>query len=210
MAETRREEILSAALEEFAAKGFDGATIKSIAAAAGLQSPALIYHYFPDKDSLFKEVLEAHAPPLRVVPDLESDPELPPEAVLTKLGRSYLALGGSSAGIMRLVLGEITRRPEIGEALSRSGPGRVLAFLEGYLERQVEIGRLRPHDARSGARGFVGMLIPQVAGRVIFPALDENAPDDEEHLEFAVGLFLRGLAPENGAESERDTGAGAG
>ena len=50
------------------------------------------------------------------------------------------------------------------------------------------------------------MLIPQVAGKVVFPALDEDSPDDEEHLEFAVGLFLRGLAPEHGEESERDTG----
>lgn len=210
MAEARKGEILSAALEEFAAKGYDGATIKSIAGAAGLQSPALIYHYFPDKESLFREVLEAHAPPLQIVPDLERDSELPPEAVLTKLGRSYLALGGSSARIMRLVLGEVTRRSEVSEALSRSGPGRVLAFLEGYLRRQVELGRLRPHDTRSGARSFVGMLIPQVAAKVIFPALDEDSPDDEEHLRFAVGLFLRGLAPENGEESERDTGTETG
>ncbi len=38
----RREQILGAAFEEFAAKGFRGATIKSIARAARLQSPALI------------------------------------------------------------------------------------------------------------------------------------------------------------------------
>ena len=50
----RREQILKAAFEEFAAKGFKGATIKSIAEAAGLQSPALIYWYFPDKEALFR------------------------------------------------------------------------------------------------------------------------------------------------------------
>ena len=39
----RRGQILDAAFEEFSEKGFKGATIKSIARAAGLQSPALIY-----------------------------------------------------------------------------------------------------------------------------------------------------------------------
>ena len=42
----RRAQILDAAFEEFSEKGFKGATIKSIARAAGLQSPALIYWYF--------------------------------------------------------------------------------------------------------------------------------------------------------------------
>ena len=45
----RREQIMEAAFEEFAAKGFKGATIKSIAETAKVQSPALIYHYFPDQ-----------------------------------------------------------------------------------------------------------------------------------------------------------------
>ena len=53
----RRAQILDAAFEEFSEKGFKGATIKSIARAAGLQSPALIYWYFPDKEALFREVL---------------------------------------------------------------------------------------------------------------------------------------------------------
>jgi AcrR family transcriptional regulator len=55
----RRAQILGAALKEFSTKGFKGATIKSIAREAGLQSPALIYWYFPDKEALFREVLES-------------------------------------------------------------------------------------------------------------------------------------------------------
>ena len=54
----RRAAILAAAFAEFAAKGFRGATIKSIAQAAGVQSPALLYWYFPSKEALFQAVLE--------------------------------------------------------------------------------------------------------------------------------------------------------
>ena len=63
----RRGQILDAAFEEFSEKGFKGATIKSIARAAGLQSPALIYWYFPDKEALFREVLGSKIPVLRAV-----------------------------------------------------------------------------------------------------------------------------------------------
>jgi hypothetical protein len=78
----------------------------------------------------------------------------------------------------------------------RSGPGRVLDFLKLYLEHQIEAGRLRPHDVRSSARAFIGMLMPQLAGRLFFPALVEDGLTDDEHLETAVDIFLRGLRPE--------------
>jgi TetR/AcrR family transcriptional regulator len=197
--EDRRGQILDAAFEEFAAKGFKGATIKSIAGAARLQSPALIYWYFPDKEALFREVLESYAPPLQAVADPTALMDLPPEEVLPRLGRAYLSVAGSTrvVQLVQLVLGEAVRRPEIAEMFVKAGPVRVLDFLKSYLERQIEAGRLRPHDVRSSARSYVGMLIPQIAGRVLFPALAEDGLTDEEHLKTVTELFLRGLAPES-------------
>ena len=54
-AETKRR-ILEAAASEFAAKGFDGARLGTIARSAGVQQ-ALIHHYFVDKDGLHAEVV---------------------------------------------------------------------------------------------------------------------------------------------------------
>ncbi len=192
----RRAQILDAAFEEFSAKGFRGATIKSIAGAAGLQSPALIYWYFPDKEALFREVLGARIPVVRAVAEPEDLMDLPPEEVLPRIGRAYFAFERIDKRALRLVIGEAIRRPEVAETFVRSGPGRVLDFLKLYLERQIELGRLRPHDARSGARSFMGMLMPQLAGRLFLPALVEDGLTDEEHLEEAVGIFLSGLRPE--------------
>lgn len=53
--ETKRR-ILKAAEAEFAAKGFDGARLATIARAAGAQQ-ALIHHYFEDKEGLHRDVL---------------------------------------------------------------------------------------------------------------------------------------------------------
>src|SRR5690606_12912040 len=52
-----RNHILQMAVEEFSAKGFDGARVDSIAVRAGV-SKNVIYHYFKSKESLFVEVME--------------------------------------------------------------------------------------------------------------------------------------------------------
>jgi TetR/AcrR family transcriptional regulator len=145
----RRAQILDAAFEEFSEKGFKGATIKSIARAAGLQSPALIYWYFPDKEALFREVLGAKVPVVRAVAEPDGLMDLPPEEMLPRLGRAYFAFERIDVRTLKLVIGEAVRRPEVAETFVRSGPARVLDFLKVYMERQIELGRLRPHDARS-------------------------------------------------------------
>ena len=53
----RRSHIIEAARGEFADKGFQGTSIKDIAAAAGISS-GLLYAYFESKEALFEECLE--------------------------------------------------------------------------------------------------------------------------------------------------------
>jgi len=52
-----REAILSAALQEFSARGFAGTTIDQIAEAAGLSKPNVLY-YFQSKDAIHSELLQ--------------------------------------------------------------------------------------------------------------------------------------------------------
>jgi AcrR family transcriptional regulator len=195
----RRAQILDAAFEEFSEKGFKGATIKSIAGAAGLQSPALIYWYFPDKEALFREVLGAKIPVLRTVRDSSGLLDLPPEEVLPTIARGYLSTFDNPAAqrMVRLIMGEAMRRPEIAEIFGSAVIQRVLGFLKSYMARQVELGRLRPHDVRSSARAFIGMLLPQAGGKLFFPVIREDGLTDEEHIETAVNVFLQGLRPES-------------
>src|ERR1043166_6142006 len=51
-----RERILDAALKEFAAKGFAGARVDLIARRARINK-RMLYHYFGDKEGLFRAVL---------------------------------------------------------------------------------------------------------------------------------------------------------
>jgi AcrR family transcriptional regulator len=64
-----RGEILAAARRQFTANGYDGTTIRGIAADAGVD-PALVHHYFGAKDELFIAALDFPANPANVIPSL--------------------------------------------------------------------------------------------------------------------------------------------
>ncbi|HEU0026563.1 MAG TPA: TetR/AcrR family transcriptional regulator [Ktedonobacterales bacterium] len=193
----RESQILDAAFDEFAAQGFRGATIKRIAQRAKLASQALIYWYFPTKEALFQAVLGRHLPIAQVV----GDPTLiarPPDEVLPLLAHAYLAMADRPAALrlVRLFAPEALRRPDVAELLGGRVIGRVLSFIESYMARQIELGRLRPHDPRVSARAFVGMTLPQLGGKLFLPALRAENLTDDAYVEEIVTIFLRGLRPE--------------
>lgn len=90
--EARRLQIIEGALQVFSTRGFVQATNKDIAAAAGIRSPGLIYHYFKDKADLLRAVAEQHAPPMQVIMRGEEWMALPPAEALTQLGLAYMRL----------------------------------------------------------------------------------------------------------------------
>jgi AcrR family transcriptional regulator len=72
--ERTRERILSAALKEFAAKGFAGARVDVIARRAAINK-RMLYHYFGDKEKLFRAVLRHKIAERRAwAANLSSDP----------------------------------------------------------------------------------------------------------------------------------------
>jgi AcrR family transcriptional regulator len=64
-----REAILAAAREQFAERGYDSATIRGIAAKAGVD-PALVHHYFVSKERLFTAAVRLPIRPREFVPQL--------------------------------------------------------------------------------------------------------------------------------------------
>jgi len=68
-----RERILDAALEVFAERGFDGATVRQIAAKVGVSDPAL-YAHFKGKQEIFEALLALAGPDL--LANVGADPTL--------------------------------------------------------------------------------------------------------------------------------------
>lgn len=70
-----REEILDAARNLFGARGYDGASLRAIAGEAGVD-PALIRHFFTDKEGLFAATIaDRTAIPERMIAAFAGDPE---------------------------------------------------------------------------------------------------------------------------------------
>ncbi len=64
-----RDRILAAAREQFSERGYDKASIRGIAKAAGVD-PALVHHYFGTKDDVFAAAIEATFEPALGAPEV--------------------------------------------------------------------------------------------------------------------------------------------
>lgn len=193
-----RQKILDAAFAEFAEKGFRGATIKSIAQRAELQSPSLIYWYFPTKEALFQATIESISPFKEVILDPAPLLERPPDEVLTLLGTNYLHFMSQPdmQRLIRLFLSEFGKRPQLANLVSDGVLGPAMNFLQTYLTHQVEVGKLRPHDVRFSARAFMGLIIPQVFSMLFFPSLRMEDFTNEAYVQTMFEFILTGLQPE--------------
>lgn len=89
-----RQAIVHAAGEAFAARGYDGVTIRQVAAAAKVD-PALIHHYFGTKDGLFHSALHAALDPEAILSRLLAGP---PETLGQRLVTQLLQLWEGGAG----------------------------------------------------------------------------------------------------------------
>lgn len=64
-----RDRILAAARTEFAERGYDKASVRGIAKAAGVD-PALVHHYFGTKEQVFAAAIELSMAPALSVPEV--------------------------------------------------------------------------------------------------------------------------------------------
>lgn len=191
----RRQQIIEAALKVFSTKGFHKATNKDIAQAAGGISPGLIYWYFKDKEDLFFSIIRERAAIFQLADHPERLMELPPREGLALIGRTYLSVFKvpGNVAIIRIMVGEAIRFPQIAEMFYKQVASRFLGLLSQYLQRQVDMGRLRPHDTVISARSFLGMFVINVVTREIMRDPVAIATPDEQLIATVLDIFLGGL-----------------
>src|SRR5688500_12685510 len=98
--ENTRELILEAARKAFAERGYAGASIRYIATSAGVD-PALVHHYFGNKDQLFLAAMRAPMDPGAVLPRaLEGDIDGVGERLVRTLLNVWESPAGSSIAAM--------------------------------------------------------------------------------------------------------------
>ena len=142
--EARRRVLLEEAVRQFGAKGYDGASLESVASACGVRKQTLLY-YFPTKDALFEScVLEVSA---RVAGKLtealaeEMEPSRKAETVIHTL----FGLAEEWPVFPQFAREAGRMGPEIIQRFAEAlGPLRLRAL--GFLRNSMDEGRIRRQD----------------------------------------------------------------
>lgn len=126
-----RESILAAARSHFSEAGFEGATIRGIAAGAGVD-PALVPHYFGSKEGVFKAAIEFPIDPAEFIPRLLAPglKGLGERLVLFFLETWDSPAGESLLGLIRSVVGSEMAAQLMREFVEREVLGRLARAIE--------------------------------------------------------------------------------
>jgi len=113
--EDTRAALIAAARETFVEKGYDGATVRAIAARAGVDA-AMVNHWFGGKEGLFAQsVLQLPFDPAEILKRLMDGPvEEAGERIIRTFVTVWDATGG---GTFAALIRSVTSQPEVANAL---------------------------------------------------------------------------------------------
>ena len=161
VAATNRAAILDAAADLFLASGYDRTSLARVANTAGV-SKATLFKQFPTKAELFEATVLAAGDS----PDSEfADPPAGDfRAGLVVLGLAYAELLSRPrmADLIRAVIAESPRFPELRERTFDFGTLPVLAALQRYLRAEHAAGTATVDDPEVAASQFLGMIATTV------------------------------------------------
>ncbi|HEY7409004.1 MAG TPA: TetR/AcrR family transcriptional regulator [Gemmatimonadaceae bacterium] len=103
---TSRDAILDAAIRCFAAQGFSATTIKDLAAEADVNS-ALLYYYFADKETLYRETLRHVAQRLSDSAGRRLDDDVAPDEAIRRFVEQQAEFLIANPHVPRLLLREM-------------------------------------------------------------------------------------------------------
>lgn len=173
-----REAILEAARRAFAEQGYDRATIRDIAARAGVD-PALVYHFYGSKEQLFAAAMHFPFQPSAIIPPLlEGDPERLAERIL----RLFLTLSDQPGG-----------SPFVALIRSASTNERAARMLREFMSREV-IGRVARALGVANAELRATLVGSQLSGLAMVRyvlRLEPLASADHETVIACVGPTLQ-------------------
>jgi len=194
--ESRRSQILEAALKVWVRDGFHAAPVEAIAREAGL-GKGTIYLYFPNKEAILRAAIERFS----LLPVIEESvgklTEIPPQQAIPALVGQIWQRLQERAPVFRILLGVGgVLRPENARVfLERIVlPGNRL--LASYLDHCVARGMIRPIDTFVAARALLGSLVTFLLSQQVLGGAELQPIPDTAVVETISDLFLRGaLAP---------------
>lgn len=178
-----RQRVLKAATDSFLARGYSS-SVDDIARRAGVAKQT-VYHHFPSKDRLFKEVARDLA--MSVLVELEGDDV---RAALLRFAAAYRAraLGAEGIATFRTLVPAAPRFKALAKAMYANTAGELVERLAQYLEGAMKSGRLRRDDPVFAAEMLMSMLAGVDRVKRLFGVGDVGG---ERRAQRIVDCFLR-------------------
>ncbi|HYT64666.1 MAG TPA: TetR/AcrR family transcriptional regulator [Gemmatimonadales bacterium] len=192
----RPEEIISAALEVFADRGFAATKLEDVARRAGV-TKGTIYLYFENKEALFKALVRE-----TIVPVIEQGEALAKSFtgsardLFEQLIREYFRLVGdtSLSGIPRLMIAEARNFPQLARFYYEEVITRGHRLMGGVLERGIKAGEFRKVDVPVATKLAMAPLMHAVVARKAFAACMPEGFDVARYLDTHIDLYLHGIS----------------
>jgi len=189
--------VMEAATTTFLRDGYGAASIDGIAAEARV-SKATLYRHFHDKKALFEAVVTDIVAALVDPAELEAILARQPKAALKGFAEVTLdALSTPDAlGLVRLMISESGRFPEIGAVFYQRVMGKVLQRLTAYLAEQTKKGTFKVADPQLAAFQFLGLLKEATIWPTLMGAVGNvRLADRKTVIDSAVKIFLGAIDP---------------
>jgi AcrR family transcriptional regulator len=177
----RRGEVLDAALEVFANKGYDGGTMREIAACLGVTEPALYRHY-AGKEALFEDLLAVAADHViaKAGEAMESvDPEHLRRSLhrLIEIRRGHVHSGNGVAPVMRMIFAPVPHNAVFRDVFRSHLADPMLDRLRVLVPRiDAHFGIRRTEAAlESSLRAFLSLFVGYFMTGMML-----ELPDDDE------------------------------
>lgn len=184
---TTKAAILKAASKEFSHAGYEAASLRSVARRAGVD-PALVHHYFKDKDDLFVQTMHIPVNPGEIIAQAATAP-------LDQMGEA----------LIRALL-TTWRKPAFRTAATAMIRGLISSssatkILRPFLQKEI-FSRLGSRLPEESAEPRVALVASQIIGLIVARYIIDLEPlasmDDEQVIELvapAIQRYLTGELP---------------
>lgn len=198
--EARQNQILDAATQVFAEKGFHGATIRDVARAAGI-ADGTIYNYFENKTALLLGILNRLNQTGQREGHFEAVMETPIDYrtfMHQYLRQRYEVMTKQGFEVFQIVLSEVLVNAELRDLYYRQVILPTLTLTERFLREWIDQGVIKPIDTALWMRAVAGMTLGMVVLRLLGDEELEARWDDVP--DFLADFILEGIEPTDTAE----------
>jgi AcrR family transcriptional regulator len=139
----RREAILAAALDEFAARGFAAARLDDVAKRAGV-AKGTIYLHFRDKEALFQDIIRSLMGPFVGTVEQAFSADIPVRMLARQIVELFVrqVFNTRRKDIIRLMMTEGPRFPKLAEFYYREVLSRIFGGARKRLQRALDEGEI--------------------------------------------------------------------